>query len=81
MVLEAAAEITLKVGGSFLKVTPAGILSSMINVGQGSAGSGHGLALQLPEGVAPLPMVEFPAKPPCAILAQQEENWIITGAE
>ncbi|MBE8597512.1 hypothetical protein [Xenorhabdus sp. BG5] len=24
--------------------------------------------------VAPLPMVEFPAKPPCALLAQQEEE-------
>ncbi|WP_258086824.1 type VI secretion system Vgr family protein [Xenorhabdus bovienii] len=81
VVLEAAAEITLKVGGTFLKVTPGGILSSPINVGQGSAGSGRGLALQLPEGVEPLPMVEFPAKPPCAILAQHEENWVITGAE
>ncbi|MDE9486032.1 type VI secretion system Vgr family protein [Xenorhabdus bovienii] len=81
VVLEAASEITLKVGGSFLKVTPGGILSSMINVGQGSGGNGRGVELQLPEGVAPLPAVEFPAKPPCAILAQQEENWIITGAE
>ncbi|CDL85791.1 hypothetical protein [Xenorhabdus cabanillasii] len=67
--------------GSFLKVTPAGILSSIINVGQGSAGSGRGLALQLPEGVAPLPEEEFTAKPACAILAQQEENWVITRAE
>ncbi|MGJ0638577.1 bacteriophage T4 gp5 trimerisation domain-containing protein, partial [Xenorhabdus bovienii] len=81
MVLEAASEITLKVGGSFLKVTPGGILSSPINVGQGSGGSGRGLALQLPEGVEPLPEVKFAAKPACAILAQQEENWIITGAE
>ncbi|MBC8949868.1 DUF2345 domain-containing protein [Xenorhabdus sp. TS4] len=93
VVLEAAAEITLKVGGSFLKVTPGGILCSPINVGQGSGGSGRGVSLQLPKGVEPLaqvgqlpmaealPTIEFPAKPPCAILAQQEENWVITGAE
>ncbi|MDC9595110.1 hypothetical protein PSI17_16320 [Xenorhabdus sp. IM139775] len=81
VVLEAAAEITLKVGGSFLKITPGGILSSPISVGQGSGGSGRGISLQLPEGVEPLPEVEFAAKPTCAILAQQEENWIITGAE
>ncbi|MCP9270396.1 type VI secretion system tip protein VgrG [Xenorhabdus sp. XENO-1] len=93
VVLEAASEITLKVGGSFLKVTPGGILCSPLNVGQGSGGSGRGVSLQLPEGVAPLaqvgqlpmaealPVTEFSAKPPCAILAQQEENWVITGAE
>ncbi|WP_340620290.1 type VI secretion system Vgr family protein [Xenorhabdus siamensis] len=89
VVLEAAAEITLKVGGSFLKVTPAGILSSMINVGQGSGGSGRGVSLQLPEGVAPLgqvgqlpmaealPVTEFPVQPACAELAQQDASLVI----
>ncbi|PHM50737.1 type VI secretion system Vgr family protein [Xenorhabdus miraniensis] len=77
VVLEAAAEITLKVGGSFLKVTPGGILCSPINVGQGSGGSGRGLALQLPEGVAPLPEVEFPAHPYCPLLAQQDASPVI----
>ncbi|CDL80054.1 hypothetical protein XCR1_1340001 [Xenorhabdus cabanillasii JM26] len=87
--LEAASEITLKVGGSFLKVTPAGILCSPINVGQGSAGNGRGLALQLPEGVEPLPQVgklpmtealpvtEFPVQPACAELAQQDASLVI----
>ncbi|WP_237388040.1 type VI secretion system tip protein TssI/VgrG, partial [Xenorhabdus sp. Sc-CR9] len=77
VVLEAASEITLKVGGSFLKVTPGGILCSPINVGQGSGGSGRGISLQLPEGVAPLPMVEFPAHPYCPVLAQQDASPVI----
>ncbi|OTA21207.1 Vrg family protein [Xenorhabdus beddingii] len=59
--LEAAAEITLKVGGSFLKVTPGGILSSPMNVGQGSGGRGRGIELQLA----------------CAELAQQDVGLII----
>ncbi|MDE9557250.1 type VI secretion system tip protein VgrG [Xenorhabdus bovienii] len=81
VVLEAASEITLKVGGTFLKVTPGGILCSPINVGQGSGGSGRGLALQLPEGVAPLPMVEFPAHPYCPLLAQQDVSPVIKPAK
>ncbi|MDE1476630.1 DUF2345 domain-containing protein, partial [Xenorhabdus bovienii] len=81
VVLEAASEITLKVGGSFLKVTPGGILSSMINVGQGSGGNGRGVELQLPEGVAPLPAVEFPAHPYCPLLAQQDASPVIKPAK
>ncbi|MBS9438724.1 type VI secretion system tip protein VgrG, partial [Photorhabdus noenieputensis] len=82
MVLEAASEITLKVGGHFIRITPGGILTSPnLSVGQGSAGTGRGLSLQLPEGVAPLPGVKFPAKPLCAVLAQQEANWIIDNPE
>ncbi|OTA13929.1 Rhs element Vgr family protein [Xenorhabdus beddingii] len=89
VVLEATSEITLKVGGSFLKVTPGGILCSPMNVGQGSGGSGRGLELQLPEGVAPLaqvgqlpmaetlPAIEFPVQPACAELAQQDAGLVI----
>ncbi|MCC8458439.1 type VI secretion system Vgr family protein [Photorhabdus aegyptia] len=82
MVLEATSEITLKVGGHFIRLTPGGILTSPnLLVGQGSAGAGRGLSLQLPEGVAPLPEVKLPAKPLCAVLAQQETNWIIDNLE
>ncbi|MEQ2027713.1 phage baseplate assembly protein V, partial [Xenorhabdus szentirmaii] len=81
VVLEAASEITLKVGSHFLKVTPAGVLCSTMNVGQGSAGSGRGLALQLPEGVEPLPMVEFPVHPYCPELAQQDVSPVVKPAK
>ncbi|MEX0447566.1 hypothetical protein [Xenorhabdus sp. SGI246] len=81
VVLEAASEITLKVGGTFLKVTPGGIFCSPLNVGQGSGGSGRGLALQLPEGVEPLPMVEFPTHPYCPLLAQQDVSPVIKPAK
>ncbi|MGV7961043.1 type VI secretion system tip protein TssI/VgrG [Photorhabdus tasmaniensis] len=82
IVLEAASEITLKVGGHFIRLTPGGILTSPnLSVGQGSAGAGRGLSLQLPEGVAPLPGVKFPAKPLCAVQAQLEASLIIDNQE
>ncbi|ETS30949.1 hypothetical protein PTE_02895 [Photorhabdus khanii NC19] len=78
IVLEAASEITLKIGGHFIRLTPGGILTSPnLSVGQGAAGVGRGLSLQLPEGVAPLPGVEFPARPLCAVQAQLEANLMI----
>jgi type VI secretion system secreted protein VgrG len=76
-----ASEITLKVGDTFLKITPGGIFCSPLNVGQGSAGSGRGLALQLPEGVVPLPVVEFPAHSYCPLLAQQDVSPVIQPAK
>uniref|UniRef100_UPI003B833CBE bacteriophage T4 gp5 trimerisation domain-containing protein n=1 Tax=Photorhabdus heterorhabditis TaxID=880156 RepID=UPI003B833CBE len=82
IVLEAASEITLKIGGHFIRLTPGGILTSAnLSVGQGSAGVGRGLSLQLPDGVEPLPDIKFPAKPSCAVLAQREANWIIDNQE
>ncbi|MBS9437269.1 type VI secretion system tip protein VgrG, partial [Photorhabdus noenieputensis] len=82
MVLEAASEITLKVGGHFIRLTPGGILTSPnLSVGQGSAGTGRGLSLQLPEGVEPLPDVKSPVKPVCALQAQREVNLTINNQE
>ncbi|NHB91021.1 type VI secretion system tip protein VgrG [Photorhabdus cinerea] len=82
MVLEAASEITLKVGGHFIRLTPGGILTSPdLSVGQGSAGAGRGLSLQLPDGVEPLPDIKSPVRPCCAVQAQQETNWIIDNQE
>ncbi|WP_323872849.1 hypothetical protein [Xenorhabdus doucetiae] len=52
-------------------------MSSSMSVGQGSAGSGRGLSLLLPEGVEPLPEVEFPAHPYCPVLAQQDVSPVI----
>ncbi|WP_434524991.1 type VI secretion system Vgr family protein [Photorhabdus asymbiotica] len=82
IVLEAGSEITLKVGGSFIRLTPGGILTSAnLSVGQGSAGVGRGLSLQLPDGVEPLLDIKFPAKPSCVLLAQREANWVINQQE
>ncbi|PQQ26314.1 type VI secretion system Vgr family protein [Photorhabdus hindustanensis] len=82
MVLEAASEITLKVGGHFIRLTPGGILTSPnLLVGQGSAGTGRGLSLQLPESVEPLPDVKSPVKRICALQAQREVNLTINNQE
>ncbi|PQQ34502.1 type VI secretion system tip protein VgrG, partial [Photorhabdus luminescens] len=82
MVLEAASEITLKVGGHFIRLTPGGILTSPnLLVGQGSAGTGRGLSLQLPEGIEPLPDVKSPVKLVCALQAQREVNLTINNQE
>uniref|UniRef100_UPI0036D92A65 type VI secretion system Vgr family protein n=1 Tax=Photorhabdus sp. RM322S TaxID=3342825 RepID=UPI0036D92A65 len=82
IVLEAASEITLKIGGHFIRLTPGGILTSPnLSVGQGAAGVGRGLSLQLPEGVEPLPDVKSPVKPICALQAQRDVNLTINNQE
>ncbi|MBH84727.1 MAG: type VI secretion system tip protein VgrG [Alteromonadaceae bacterium] len=76
-VIEAGAEITLKAGGSFVKIDPSGVALSgpaiNLNAG-GSAGSGAGQAVQVPEmpglvdkagvvSVAPEKLPEAPQRP------------------
>lgn len=72
IVLEAGTEITLKVGGSFIRITPGAIFtSSDMVIGGGSAGNGAPIELELPEGVAPFETPPYPVKKYCAIAAQQ----------
>ncbi|UPS61441.1 type VI secretion system Vgr family protein [Providencia rettgeri] len=72
IILEANTEITLKVGGSFIRITPGTIFtSSDMVVGGGSAGSGAPVALELPDGVAPFEQPPYPVKKYCAMAAQQ----------
>src|SRR5690606_6279672 len=76
-VIEAGAEITLKAGGSFVKIDPSGVAlggaSIKLNAG-GAAGKGSGQKVQVPErpglveksgihGPAPEPLPELPTRP------------------
>ncbi|WP_420916258.1 hypothetical protein [Pectobacterium carotovorum] len=69
IVLEAGAELTLKVGGSFIKIDPSGVsvVGAAININSGgSAGNGSGWAGQIPilpgrVAVPPAPPATLPA--------------------
>lgn len=79
--LEAGAEITLKVGGSFMKIDPSGVTlvgpSIKMNSG-GSPGSGSGWAGQMPGLPGGVEVPVYTPPPPfkggkaCPLLAQQE---------
>lgn len=66
IVLEANTEITLKVGGSFIRITPGTIFtSSDMVVGGGSAGSGASVALNCQKASRRLNSHRTPSKILC----------------
>ena len=78
IVLDAGTEITLKVGESFIRITPNMIFTSNnLVVGGGSAGSGTSIDLELPQGVPPLELSPYPVKKYCAVAAQHSGGIII----
>lgn len=80
VVIEASSELTLKVGGSFIKIDASGVslVGTGINLNSGgSAGSGKGVAGQLPS----LPLgIESPAMPDEALPIQVTEPMLLTMA-
>lgn len=78
VVIEAATEITLKVGGSFVRITPSNVFTSgNVAIGDSGGGSGQAVNLQLPDGVAPFAPPPYPIKPYCAMQAQATGSWVI----
>nr|ELR5041854.1 type VI secretion system tip protein VgrG [Providencia stuartii]ELR5082308.1 type VI secretion system tip protein VgrG [Providencia stuartii] len=78
VVIEAATEITLKVGGSFVRITPSNVFTSgNVAIGDSAGGSGQAVNLQLPEGVTPFAPPPYPIKPYCAVQAQATGSWMI----
>ncbi|WP_439653085.1 type VI secretion system Vgr family protein [Providencia manganoxydans] len=78
VVIEAATEITLKVGGSFVRITPSNVFTSgNVAIGDSAGGSGQAVNLQLPEGVTPFAPPPYPIKPYCAVQAQATGSWVI----
>ncbi|WP_318558244.1 type VI secretion system Vgr family protein [Providencia stuartii] len=78
VVIEAATEITFKVGGSFVRITPSNVFTSgNVAIGDSAGGSGQAVNLQLPEGVTPFAPPPYPIKPYCAVQAQATGSWVI----
>ncbi|EMF4710300.1 type VI secretion system Vgr family protein [Providencia stuartii] len=78
VVIDAATEITLKVGGSFVRVTPSNVFTSgNVVIGDSAGGTGQAVNIQLPEGVAPFVSPPYPIKPYCAMQAQATGSWVI----
>nr|WP_250211153.1 type VI secretion system tip protein TssI/VgrG [Morganella morganii] len=77
IIIEAGTEITLKVGNSFVRITPGAIFTSgNLNIGDSGPGSGVPVRLMPPEGVPPAPE-PYPVKKYCAVAAQTEGSWVI----
>ncbi|HDF2326515.1 TPA: type VI secretion system tip protein VgrG [Morganella morganii] len=77
IIIEAGTEITLKVGDSFIRITPGAIFTSgNLNVGDSAPGNGVPVRLMSPEGVPPAPE-PYPVKKYCAVAAQTEGSWVI----
>ncbi|WP_260249805.1 type VI secretion system Vgr family protein, partial [Morganella morganii] len=77
IIIEAGTEITLKVGDSFIRITPGAIFTSgNLNVGDSAPGNGVPVRLMPPEGVPPAPE-PYPVKKYCAVAAQTEGSWVI----
>ncbi|SPZ20934.1 Uncharacterized protein conserved in bacteria [Providencia rettgeri] len=78
VVIDAATEITLKVGGSFVRVTPGNMFTSgNVAIGDSAGGSGQAVNIQLPDGVDPFATPPYPIKPYCAMQAQATGSWVI----
>ncbi|MEY0138360.1 type VI secretion system tip protein VgrG, partial [Providencia rettgeri] len=78
VVIDAATEITLKVGGSFVRVTPGNVFTSgNVAIGDSAGGSGQAVDIQLPDGVDPFAAPPYPIKPYCAMQAQATGSWVI----
>jgi type VI secretion system secreted protein VgrG len=81
IIIEAGTEITLKVGGSFIRITPGAIFSSgCLNIGDSGPGDGEPVRLMLPEGVQPAPE-PYPVKKYCAAAAREEGSWVIKSGD
>nr|WP_243847030.1 type VI secretion system tip protein TssI/VgrG [Morganella morganii] len=77
IIIEAGIEITLKVGDSFIRITPGAIFTSgNLNVGDSAPGNGVPVRLMPPESVPPAPE-PYPVKKYCAVAAQTEGSWVI----
>lgn len=81
VIIEAGTEITLKVGDSFIRITPGAIFTSG-NLNVGDSGPGDGVSVQLisPEGVPPAPE-PYPVKKYCAAAAREEGSWVINSGD
>ena len=81
IIIEAGTEITLKVGNSFVRITPGAIFTSgNLNIGDSGPGSGVPVRLMPPEGVPPAPE-PYPVKKYCAVAAQHSGSMLIKPAE
>ncbi|GAA0332893.1 type VI secretion system tip protein TssI/VgrG [Morganella psychrotolerans] len=81
IIIEAGTEITLKVGDSFIRITPGAIFTSgNLNIGDSGPGTGAPVTLMSPEGVLPA-KAPYPVKKYCAVAAQTAGSWIIKSGE
>ncbi|HBN5711014.1 TPA: type VI secretion system tip protein VgrG [Morganella morganii] len=81
IIIEAGTEITLKVGDSFVRITPGAIFTSgNLNIGDSGPGNGVPVRLMPPEGVPPAPE-PYPVKKYCAVAAQHSGSMLIKPAE
>ena len=80
IIIEAGTEITLKVGDSFIRITPGAIFSSgNMNVGDNAPGGGIPVRLQPPDGVPPAEP-PHPAKKHCALASQHPGGLMVKPA-
>ncbi|MEG0434801.1 MAG: hypothetical protein RR615_16595 [Morganella sp. (in: enterobacteria)] len=77
IIIEAGTEITLKVGDSFVRITPGAIFTSgNLNIGDSGPGAGAPVKLTLPDGVAPFESA-YPVKKYCAVAAQHSGSMMV----
>lgn len=82
IILEAVSEITLKVGSSFIRLTPNAIFTSgNLDIGSSGPGIGQDPNIQLPDGVTPFEQPLFAIKKYCVLTANEAGSLLIKPAK